>query len=42
MKARILLAVVVLALASACSGGTVITAPDAPSRDGGGTMGSGH
>ena len=42
MKARILLAVVVLALASACSGGSVITAPEQPALDGVGAIGSGH
>lgn len=42
MKARILLAVLVLALASACTSDPVATAPDVSRLDGAGTIGSGH
>jgi hypothetical protein len=42
MKARVLLAVLALALASACSSQPLTTAPEKPNLDGGGTMGSGH
>lgn len=42
MKARILLAVVVLALASACTADPVPTAPDVSRLDGVGAIGSGH
>lgn len=42
MKARVLLAVLALALAPACSSSTLPTAAESPSLDGVGTVGSGH
>ncbi|HEX8276862.1 MAG TPA: hypothetical protein VF615_29750 [Longimicrobiaceae bacterium] len=42
MKARVLLAAVVLVLASGCSSGAAPTAAERPSLDGVGTVGSGH
>ena len=42
MKARVLLAVMALALASACSSQALTTAPNKPSTEGVGTVGSGH
>lgn len=42
MKARVMLAVLALALASACSSQPLTTAPDEPNLDGSGNIGSGH
>lgn len=42
MKARVLLSVLAMALASACSSGALSTAAEDPSLDGTGTIGSGH
>lgn len=42
MKARVLLAIVALALVSACSAQPLTTLPDKPQEEGVGTVGSGH
>lgn len=42
MKARVLLAVLAIALVPACSSSTLPTAAESPSLDGVGTVGSGH
>lgn len=42
MKGRILLALLVLTVATACSTQPLPTTPDRPNLDGGGMMGSGH
>lgn len=42
MKARVLLAAVVLVLVSSCSPSAAPTAAERPSLDGAGTVGSGH
>lgn len=42
MKARVLLAVLALALTAACSTQSLTTGPDKPTQDGVGTIGSGH
>lgn len=42
MKARVLIAVLAMALAPACSTSALPTAAESPSLDGVGTVGSGH
>ena len=42
MKARVLLALLTITLTAACSTQSLTTAPDKPSLDGTGTIGSGH